>query len=98
MPSLLGDGILYFFSLVLIVGLVSDIFRDLMRPAHLLMPHQIVSLLMGLFVAFSAAWIGYFLSLLQRVTGKAQPDFLSAALAVLTLGFTLWVRITFGLW
>jgi hypothetical protein len=99
-PSLLGDGILYFFSLVLVVGLFSDVLKDQQRPEHLA-PYQMASLLMGTFVVFGAAWLGYFLSLLQRVDGKPRADYLSVVLAA-GLGVCLleqrafWVMVTNG--
>ncbi len=96
--ALLGDGILFFFSLVLTVGLLSDVLKDMQLTVHHMQPAAEAAVMMGLFVVFSAAWIGYFIALLQRVNGKTAGAGLSAILAVLTLAFILWVRLKFGLW
>jgi len=97
-PALLGDGILFFFSLVLTVGLFSDVLKDMQLKPPRMRPDAEATVLMGLFVIFSAAWIGYFIALLQRLNGRSAGALLSVVLAILTLVFIFSVRLNFGLW
>ena len=97
-PALLGDGILFFFSLVLTVGLFSDVLKDMQLRPPRMHPNAEAAVLMGLFVIFSAAWIGYFIALLQRLNGRSAGALLSVVLAILTLVFIFGVRLSFGLW
>jgi uncharacterized BrkB/YihY/UPF0761 family membrane protein len=95
---LLGDGILFFFSLVLSVGLFSDLLKKLLDIADMMPRYQVVQFLM-LFLLFTVAcWTGYFFTQIRRSESKRTSPWLSVGTTAVIVIFVGWIRFSFGIW
>lgn len=95
---LLGDGILFFFSLVLSVGLFTDLLMDVLADSHRLKAYQFVRCLIAILIFTLASWTGYFSTQSRRSEGRATNFRASLLTTVVVVIFVGWIRWSFAIW
>ncbi len=95
---LFGDGILFFFSLVLSVGLFTDLLMDLLGRTHRLQLYQFVQFLMLILIFTVGCWTGYVFTQIRRFDKQKTKIWWSVAATIMVISFVGWIRLTFGIW
>lgn len=100
--ALLGDGFLFFFAVVIVSALISDVAKDMLQTVPKVPKDLAVGAFVGGPVLIGATLVGYFMALTRRLgaaaddgRGFAIPSLIFAGIA---LTLTIVVRMRVGLW